>query len=230
MEIDPSPKIATQPSLFDLDDTSRGVIEFFPAVWNAAEDLINPDPLKRRLAIEKLEEMRAARFSPVVAYLIATRIADPDVEVRMRVVRALEAILLPDEQGGITSDDVRTHLAYFLAHMRTRQIFAILQVCVTYPDLLPAGVRLLGQCPHAGNHLVDIATSRKVSLEIRRMAIRLVGEIGFLDAIPALERMQARMEARFNGQQAMPFAPPIGVEDSSLLPDIRSALIALRSP
>jgi HEAT repeat protein len=230
METEPSPKITVQPPLFNLGEASKGLLELFPEVWNAAEDLTSPNSAMRRLAIEKLERMRAARFSPLAAYLIATHVTDPDMEVRARVIKILGEVLTPDEQGGVITEDVRVHLVYFLTHMRTRQIYAILQAAAIFPETFTAARRLLEVCPHAGNHLVDIASSRKAPLDVRRLAIRLIGEIGYLDAIPALERMRTRMETRFNGQQAMPFAPPYGVDDSGLLPDVRSTLAALHSP
>ena len=106
----------------------------------------------------------------------------------------------------------------------------MIQVLASNPDLAPQVVRLLLACPFAGNHLIEIAHSRKISLDIRNTAIWLIGEVGYVDAIPALERLQIRMESRLNGQQSMPFAPPFGMDDSELLPGLKSALAMLRSP
>jgi hypothetical protein len=47
--------------------------------------------------------------------------------------------------------------------------------------------------------------------------------------ISTLERMLARLESRVNGQQAMAFAPPAGMEDADLLPDVKDALAKLAS-
>jgi hypothetical protein len=60
--------------------------------------------------------------------------------------------------------------------------------------------------------------------------VRFVGRVGYVDAIQALERIALRLEARLNGQQAMPFLPMMGVDDTALLPDVRAALFQLRSP
>jgi hypothetical protein len=114
--------------------------------------------------------------------------------------------------------------------MRTRQVYAMIQTLIYHPDLTPQIIRLFLACPYAGNHLIEIVNSRKVPLEIRQQAIWLIGEVGYLDAIPTLERMQIRMESRLNGQQAMPFAPPVGIDDSELLPGVKTTLALLRSP
>jgi hypothetical protein len=89
---------------------------------------------------------------------------------------------------------------------------------------------LLNACPYAGNQLADILSSRKVPLEIRRYAVRMIGLVGYLDAIPALERQLARLETRLHGQQSLAFAPVDMVEDAALIPDIRRALAFLQSP
>jgi hypothetical protein len=55
--------------------------------------------------------------------------------------------------------------------------------------------------------------------------------VGFLEAIPAMERIQSRLETRLEGQQSMPFAPVSHDSDEvDLLPTVREALAALRAP
>lgn len=220
----------TQPRLFGPENSSSGSAELFPAIWNAAEDLANAVPAVRRLALECLENTGAARISPLVSYLIATRLGDPDLEVRCQVVRILGDVLGPDAQGDMAPEAVLTQLAYYLSDMRTRQIFSLTQVLALNPELAPQVIRILNVCIFAGHHLIEMASSRKLSLEVRRKAIWLISQVGYLDAIPALERLQVRMETRLTGQQSMPFAPPLGVDDSELLPDVKAALLVLRSP
>jgi hypothetical protein len=125
---------------------------------------------------------------------------------------------------------VTIQLVNYLSDMRTRQIFGLTQILVTNPELAPQVIRIISVCLFAGNHLIEMASSRKISLEVRRKAIWLISQVGYLEAIPALERLQIRMETRITGQQSMPFAPPIGVDDSDLLPDVKAALLILRSP
>ena len=220
----------TQPRLFLTEGTSTGIAELFPSIWSAAEDLCSSTIILRRQALDNLEHTNAARISPLLVYLLATRLCDSDLEIRSRVIKLLGFVLAPDSNGNLASGTVLNHLSYYLCDMRMRQIYAIVQALAYYSDLTVPIVRIFSICPFASNHLVELASSRKASLDIRRQAIWLIGEVGFLDAIPALERLQIRMESRLNGQQAMPFAPPVGIDDSELLPDIKTTLVLLHSP
>ena len=114
--------------------------------------------------------------------------------------------------------------------MRNRLIFSMLQAAISDPNLEAPITRMLNACPHAGAHLAEILADRGVPLTIRQQAVHFVGQVGFLEAIPALERLAARLEARRSGQQSMPFAPPPATQDESeLLPEIHQTLLMLRS-
>lgn len=230
MDVEEDHVQTSQLPLFEISDASTGVVELFPTVWGAVESLTSPETAQRLRALEVLAKTRAARYSPLVAYVIFTRLSDPDLAVRNQVVTLLSDIYLPDEQGSLAPEGLRLYLNAHLARMRTREIYSLLQVVASYPQQRERVAKLLNACPYAGNHLADLAAWRKAPIEIRRYAIQLIGLVGYLDAIPALERMQTRLESRLNGQQMMPFAPPGGADDTSLLPDVRAALDALRSP
>lgn len=219
-----------QPTLFDYGKYSSGLYELFPQVWQLLEAAINPEISIRRLALKELIELDAARMLPLVAYHLVTRITEPDLDTRALVVYAVSEALIPDEKGNLPTEGVRQCLMGNLSQMRTRQIFALLQVLTKYPNLEPGVARMLNACPYAGNQLADILASRRVPLEIRRYAVRMIGLVGYLDAIPALERLLSRLESRAHGQQAMTFAPPETLEDVELIPDIRRSLAFLKSP
>ena len=230
MELDELFLKPSQPTLFDLGETSQGPLELFPAIWHLSEGMISSDVAVRRTAIKQMVETDAARLLSLVAYLLTTRIIEPDTGIRATVIAALSDILLPDRDGLPPSESVRQILTSYLSQMRTRQIYALLQVLPDRPALEQGVARLLNACPYAGNQLTDILASRRVPIEIRRYAVRLIGLVGYLDAIPALERQLARLESRLNGQQSMSFAPVDMVEDAVLIPDIRRALAFLQSP
>lgn len=219
-----------QPSLFDLDDSSSGIAELFPEVWAVLEGLGHPDEQRRRVSLAYLSDSGAHRLSPLVVYVLATRITDPDIDTRVKVIRLLGAVLSPDSNGNPAPDVVRHQLTSYLSQMRTRQIFALLQVLAKEPGLESQVAALLSGCPFAGNHLADVVVSRKTPLEIRRKAVRLIGRVGYLDAIPALERLLSRLESRMHGQQTMPFVPKSSSEEAELLPDLQLTLALLRSP
>ena len=85
----------SQLMLFDFTDTASGALEIFPEVWGALEKLTSPDLLERRDALDCLIVLDAPRLSPLVTYLVATRIFDPDLELRYKVVDVLGKILSP---------------------------------------------------------------------------------------------------------------------------------------
>lgn len=218
-----------QPLLFDLDE-STARLELFPAVWSAAESLVSKDTGVRRDAFEQLVELQAPRYSPLVAYVIATRISDPDIPFRARIVNTLGEVLSPDVDGLPAPEHVRQTLTAYLAQMRTRHTFALLQALVEDPSLEKHVALLLNASPYAGNHLGDILSDRKVPMEVRKQAGRMIGRVGFLDALPTLERLSTRLQARLNGQSSMPFAPHSPKDELDLLPIIQTALTLLRAP
>jgi HEAT repeat protein len=230
MEIDGIYTKPVQPVLFELGEDSSGIIELFPGVWHLAEMAISQDTRTRWTAVTRLHESRAVRLLPLITYLLATRITDPDLEIRSVVIKALADVLSPDEQGRLAPESVRQCLKGYLAQIRTRWIYSMVQILPVRQDLEGAVANLLNACPYAGNQLADILASRKVSLDIRRYAARMIGLVGYLESIPALERLLARLESRARGQQSMSFAPVEMTDEADLIPDIRRALAFLNSP
>ena len=224
----PSPRLP-QPSLFVLED-STGHFELFPAVWVAVENLTLPDADIRHKALDCLLELNAPRFSPVVAYLLATRLTDPDLKLRARIVKTLGEILALDNEGRPAPDDVRNSLILNPSQVRTRQVFALLQVLADDKSLESHIAHLIDACPYASNHLVDILNDHKAPLEVRKQAAVMIGRVGFLDAMASLERLESKLETRLNGQKTMPFAPPPSLDEADLLPTVRTALNSLRTP
>ena len=221
----------SQPMLFDFADTATGAVEFFPEVWNAVEGLSSPELLTRRESLDRLIVLDAPRLSPLVAYVLATRIFEPDLELRCRVVTALGKVLTPSETGKVTLDAVRIHLKGYCYQMEHHGVIQLLEIAEEYPEAASGVAAMLNLCSQTGAFLVDIMVDRKEILTIRRQAISFIGQVGFLDAIPALERLEERLESRLNGQKAMPFAPPPSTQDeNSLLPVIQTTLTLLREP
>jgi len=201
-----------------------------PAVWSAADALTSPEVSVRASGLVQLSQLGAARFSPLVVYVLATRLNEPDVALRAQVVNLLAQVLIPDAQGEAAPDNVRRTLSQSLAQMRTRQVFALLQVAENDADTKGAVVRLFGECTYAGNHLVEIFSNRSLALCARKMAIWMCGEVGFLSTTPALERLAGRLEIRLSGQQSMPFLPKDTGDELELLPLLRKAIERLRAP
>ena len=106
----------------------------------------------------------------------------------------------------------------------------LLEVADAYPDSESKVASLFNLCSQSGVFLVKIMVDRKITLELRRQAIIFIGRVGFLEAIPALEKFENRLETRMNGQKTMPFAPPATSDERSLLPVIQTTLALLKEP
>jgi hypothetical protein len=220
----------TQPVLFELLEASIGSVELFPSVWAAAECLADPEAKTRLEALRQLVNLNAPRLSPLVAYLVATRLSDPDMEMRHQVVLVLGDLLTVDKEGRLADELVRQYLTTYLSQMRTRLVFSLLQVAERFQDADAGIARLFNACPFAGEHLVEILSDRSSAISIRKKAIFFAGLVGYLDAIPALERLCGRLEARQNGQQSMIFVSSQTPDERELLPELRQALVSLRAP
>jgi hypothetical protein len=220
--------------MFDFLDSATGVAELFPAVWNALERLVSPRAEDRSSGLNILLELDAHRISPLVAYVLATRLDDPDMNLRIKVVEAVGGLLSRgvfssslDEEGVKTPENVRQSLKFYLSQMRRRRIFALLQVADQHPSTHTSVAAIIKTCSHAGQVLADIFSDRRLPVNIRRQAIKYAGVVGFLDAAPRLEKLAERLEARMQGQRLMPFAPPVDSAEKALLPAIQTALSLL---
>jgi hypothetical protein len=222
-------QFSPQSPLFKIEQ-SVGQIELFPTIWSAAENLLSQDRNEREEGLRCLTELDAARYSPLIAYLMITRLNDPDTAVRAGIVQALSDILSPGRDGKPTPEESYSLLCHYLAEMRTRQVYALLQVLDYDISTVRHVDRLLNLCPYAGNHLAKILVDKRLSLSIRKQAVEAIGRVGFLDTLPVLERLEARLETRQNGQGSMPFAPAAYNGEMELLPAIKGALACLRAP
>lgn len=219
-----------QLTLFETTESSQARLELFPAVWGAADALTSPDETVRRNGLVELSRLGAARFSPLVVYVLATRLNEPNLELRIEVVKLLAQVLQPDSHGKYAPDHVRLTLSQSLAQMRTRRVFALLQTIEADLNVQPAVVRILAECTYGGNHLVDIFSNRSLPMWARKLSIIMCGEVGFVSTLPALERLAGRLEARQNGQQSMPFLPKDSGDEIGLLPVLRQAIERLKAP
>jgi hypothetical protein len=222
-------QFSPQSPLFIIEQ-SIGQIELFPTIWSAAENLLSEDRNTREEGLRSLIELDAARYSPLIGYLLVTRLNEPDTIVRAGIVRTLSEALSPDENGKPTPEDSYSLLCRHLSEMRTRQVYALLQV-LDYDISTARHVdRLLNLCPYAGNHLAEILTDRKSPKSIRKQAVEVIGRVGYLDTLHVLERLESRLETRQNGQKTMPFAATASPDEIELMPAVKKALAYLRAP
>jgi hypothetical protein len=206
MDADPIIGNIEQPDLIELNPSNTNKAEVIPVIWEALESLTSPELMNRITALRRIIKLDAARQYPLVVYVLMTRITEPDIELRTRIVKLLGSLLALDlrspKKAVLSLEAVKKTLTGSLAGMRTRQIFALLQVVEFDKTAEEAVSSLLSFCSFAGGHLAQILSNRNAPLSIRRQAAHFIGRIGYLDALPALERLVSRLEGRRDEEDA----------------------------
>jgi hypothetical protein len=215
--------------LFDYGESFTNVVELFPAVWQATECLTSPDPPTRQRGIDALLGLGAQRVSALVAYMIATCINDPDIEIRRHVVVILGDLLTMDINHKQNPGEVRKVVVNYLHNISEATFIGLLEVAIADPQVEKSIYHIFNACPYGGKYLGEILSEWKNLLPIRQKAIYFVGLVGYLEALPVLERLYNRLEARQNGQFAMSFAPPTAKADDDLLRYLRVAMDQLNA-
>lgn len=222
MNIDPISNI--QLPLFVYGEPVENITEVLPVVWNATESLASPDAVTRQRGIDALLELGAQRASPLVAFMIAACLSDRDIYIRRRVIYILADLINREPGIRSTPENIRKTTTNYLHNMREETIFGLLEVAVIDPLAEKSIYHLLNTCPFAGKFLGDILTEWKNPLTIRQKAIHFVGVVGYMEALPVLERLLDRLEARHRGQYAMTFAPASIKSDEDIMPYLRIAI------
>lgn len=230
MEPDPLRLELIQPQLFAFGETSEAALELFPTVWGACEELVAQEISVRSRGLETLLALDAARYSPLVAYMLATRLSDPDLELRRRVIIELASLLVFDQLGTAAPENVRHMLQATLRNLARNDILGLLEAGASDPDIEISLATLFNVMPEAGSLLAAILADRTAALDLRNMAVRMIRQVGYLDTLNDLERLASRLESRIKGQQEMPFAPPVVLDEQGLLAEIRATLLTLREP
>jgi hypothetical protein len=228
-DVDKAETSSPQIPLLEMEFSFSGGIELFPSVWKAAEGATSPNENTRRIAIDVLVNMVAPRYSPLIAYLLVTRLTDPDRKIRAKVIASLGDVLTPDENGLPAPDVVREHLYSFLRNLEKNQILSILQTIEEYPGLTNQATRLFRCCSTAGDTLIELLSDRTLPITARQWAVYFIGQVGYLGARGELERLLGRLESKANGQRSMSFVPEQSTDEVMLIPDIRQTLQLLAS-
>jgi hypothetical protein len=222
MNYNPIPNI--QLPLFIYGESTENLLEVMPVVWNATELLTAPDPVTRNHAIDAILELGVQKVSPLVAYMLATKLSDPEINIRRRVVYILGDLLMDTSASSEALENVRKTIINALLNMSEETIYGLLEVAVVDPMVDKFLFQLFNSCPTAGKYLGEILSQWKHPIPIRQKAIYLVGLVGYTEVLPVLERLSKRLEARQNGQYTMSFAPRAIKHDEDILPLLRIAI------
>lgn len=215
---------AQEPEILTLGEVRSG-IEFLPIIWDAAEAFTSPSLETRWEGLNRLSDCEAIRNHSLVAYLLFSRLTEPDIALRARVVGALAEVLIPSSQGVPETHPAFDGLSAWLSEMRTPQVFALLQVAEFDKAAEPSVASLIEYCSFTGEYLAEILADRQAPLSIRKQAAHFIGRIGYLDAQPALERLAARLEQRRSRDELL--GPQSENDECNLLPLIHNALTVL---
>lgn len=222
--MDTNPIPILQLPLFDYGESVTNVVELFPVVWQATEYLTSPEAARRQHGIDILLELGAQKVSPLVAYMLATCVNDPDINIRRRIVYILADLIIIDPSNKQSPEEVRRVVINYLHNVNEAVVYGMLEVAVADPNVEKSLYHIFNTCPYVGKYLGEIATQWKNTMPIRQKAIYFIGIVGYLEQMPMLERLYNRLEARQNGQYLMSFAPPSIKSDDDLLPYLRLAM------
>jgi len=226
MDIDPVLVGVNQSSLQNYPDTPFLAFEQGLDFWKAAQDLIHPELEVRRQGLNQLTALGAASHSPLLAYILVSRLAEPDLALRACIVRELSSLLNLPFNGNQAVNEVLYFLKTNLSQLRHNQIMSLLYLVEADPQTYPDVTKIISQCSYAGDHLSEILADRHVELPVRQVAARLVGDIGYLSAVSTLERLETRLQSRLNPSKMLMDRPN---GDTALLPSIKEALNKLKN-
>jgi hypothetical protein len=226
MIIDNLPSV--QLPLFTYGEPSENISELLPMIWDACEALVAQDATLRQHGIDALLEIGAQRGSPLVAFMIATLINDPNIYIRRRTVYILADLINKPIGVKPPHEEIRMTVLNFLRKMAEDSIYGLLEVVVMDPQVETAIYRIFTACPPAGKYLANIISEWNYPLQIRQKAIQMVGLVGYTEAYPTLRRMLDRLEARHEGQFAMAFVPSSIRSDEDIIPYLQDAVQKLK--
>ena len=222
MNINTIPNV--QLPLFVYGEPTQNIAEMLPVVWNATECLASADAITRQHGIDAILELGAQKVSPLVAFMIATRLGDQDIYIRRRVIYILADLISWEPGDNQVADDIRKSVTNYLRDIGEETVYGILEVAVMDQQAEKPIYGLLNACPIAGRLLVNVLTEWKNPLAIRQKAIHFVGLVGYMEVLPVLERLLDRLEARQNGQYTMAFASASSRSDEDIMPYLRIAI------
>lgn len=230
MEELPEFSFYVQPGLFEFQEYETGRLQSIPQLWFVAEALISTSTDARLAALNYIFEHDAAKGSTLITYILTTRIKDPTPGIRKKIIKILASLFKSDEGNMTASTDVKLYLYERLSAIEEEDVIAILQTVDMDSTLLDQAEQLFQNSSIAGYHLINIIADRNQPINIRKLAILYVGRIGYLDALPELERLENRLESKLAGQRSFTFTTAYTPKDTQLLPSIRTALSNLRAP
>lgn len=203
-------------------------------LWEAGQLLISAEPEERALGFKRLLDADPDWRQPLTLYLLVSRIREPDLNLRCEILSILGSIVSAGAGADLWAREARAQLSSAIRRCGRDEVVNVLQAlahsnsALCSAVTLPHAAQLLENVAGAFDHLTRIASDRYLPAAVRSAAVEVIGEIGYLDALPLLEGLQSRLEGRRAGQLSMAFAPQDDPDEGLLLPAVKVALEALR--
>lgn len=169
-------------------------------IWAAAELLISPELLARKKGFQSLVELDEIKQNPVIVYLLASRLTEPDLSLRSFIVKILADMLDGSQPILDQSKKSRNILADYLSRISVKELTSLLELAEVDPHSMDFVVHLLCSCACAEDQITRIVMDRDQPAEIRLISLEIIGKVGYLEAIPDLERLEKRMKNRVNAE------------------------------
>ena len=163
-------------------------------LWETAEGLISPDPYLRESALDQLKEIDGFYRSPLIAYLLVSRISDPELEIRFHLIQLLGSLVDYDAPGQHLTDQALSIAKDALDQMNKFHLIMLLEVSDSYLVAESAIKSILKLSSYAGDILSGIVNDWKLPISIRQQAVFFCGESGYISSRPTLQNLIQRVE------------------------------------
>jgi len=163
-------------------------------LWEAAESLISTDPDIRENSLNEIKEIDGFSESPLIAYLLVSRINEPDLEIRYHLIQLLGQLVDYEIPGEHLSDQALISAKAALDLLEKDQLIRILEVAESYISAEKAVCNILKLSSYAGVGLSGIVNDRKLTVSLRQQAVFFCGEVGYLSSRPTLHNLVQRVE------------------------------------
>ena len=171
---------------------------FDQRLWETAEGLISPDPFLRESALDQFKEIDGLYRSPLIAYLLVSRISEPDLEIRFHLIQLLGSLVDYDSPGQHLTDQALSIAKDALDQMKKNQLIMLLEVSDSYLAAESAIKSILRLSSYAGVILSGIVNDLKLPVSIRQQAVYYCGEGGYIISRPTLQNLIQRVEKTRN--------------------------------
>ena len=231
----PRPRSRTRYDLLVDRTPGRLTPRVVPAVdpWLAGEMFVSAHIEERRRGFAILFGSEAARRSPLTPQLLASRVDEPDMPLRVQILHGLADYFEIRGREYRYPPEMRALVAGHLRKFDRQQVLALVEAhCAganrTVRVREESLARLLERIPNAALHLTRMAGDRSLRIGLRQSAIELIGLVGFADAVESLGGLLLRIEGRRAGQLTLGFAPSDNPDEQYLLPALKDTLRLLR--